>query len=431
MRCTMKLRTLLILSVYFIFFLKCIVFGNLLAINITEINGWESLKSDFDYLWENQHMYRYYQPKWNFPIAKEQVVERLETLLVKLDKLEAKNSKNTEYYLLKGDIAHYLYNLDKTTYYEKALIMYEKAKAIEPRDYRPYWFIGQHEFLSGHDVKGYESYKTVIDVIPPDRFHWAFWGDYSNCALIGMMPFNFLMAFEFMHKNKDEFKNIDQEPFFNTYNDVKNRVTILDPDSSYEVQKIWTKVPWEEIYISTPLGIRIHAKKSWHINPNGFAKRFSVMMMYYDAVKGNNNEDIRAGLSIFTYIPEDGETLETHMKKYLKKDKNIKKITLKNKFNTPHTYELFMPDLAKEQDGIRVFFIFLERDEPAYPCVKIEYPCAPRDTGFFYFNDDTKFISRFKGKLFYIIVFETRGSVYNTTFKMFSDFINTGLYFDE
>ncbi len=60
------------------------------------------------------------------------------------------------------------------------------------------------------------------------------------------------------------------------------------------------------------------------------------MMMFFDAVKGNNNEDILAGLSIFTYIPENGETLETHMKKYLDKNKIIKKITLKNKFNTPH-----------------------------------------------------------------------------------------------
>ncbi|HOJ28305.1 MAG TPA: hypothetical protein PL059_04470 [Spirochaetota bacterium] len=427
----MKLRTLLILCVYFISFFECIVFGNLLAINITEIHGWKSLESDIDFLWENQHMYRYFQPNWNYPIAKEQVVERLETLLKKLDKLEAKNSRNIEYYLLKGDIAHYLYNLDKTQYYKKALIMYEKAKTIEPRDYRPYWFIGQHEFLSGHNVKGYESFKTVIDVIPPDKFHWAFWGDYSNCASIGMMPFNFLMAFEFMHKNKAEFENIDQEPFFNTYNDVKKRVTILDPDGEYEVQKIWTKVPSEEIYISTPLGMRIHAKKSWQINPKGLQKRYSVMMMFFDAVKGNNNEDILAGLSIFTYLPKNGETLETHMKKYLDGFKNIRKVTLNNKFNTTHTYESSMSEIAREQDGMRVFFIFLERDEPAYPCVKIEYPYTPRDTGFFYLKEDATFASRFKGKIFYIIVFETRGSVYSKTYKMFNDFINTSLYFDE
>ncbi len=81
-------------------------YANLQAINIGAINGWKTLENEIDYLWENQGMYRHYQITWSFPVTRESVIEKLETLLHKLDQLESKNKNNIDYYLLKGDIGN-------------------------------------------------------------------------------------------------------------------------------------------------------------------------------------------------------------------------------------------------------------------------------------------------------------------------------------
>jgi tetratricopeptide (TPR) repeat protein len=194
-------RILLLLNLLLFLFIVKSSYANLQAINIGAIKEWKTFEEEIDYLWDNQGMYRHYQPTWSFPVTRESVIEKLETLLKKIDKLESKNKSNIDYYLLKGDIAHYLYNLDATKYYKPALAYYEKTKKIDKNDYRAYWFIGQHQCLSGHDIQGIDSYREIIDIAEPSSLHWAFWGDYSNCAAIGFMPFNQQMAFMHMFKN--------------------------------------------------------------------------------------------------------------------------------------------------------------------------------------------------------------------------------------
>ena len=417
-----------------IFFVNLLVFvfivknlnANLQAINIGAINGWETLEAEINYLWENQGMYRYYQLTWSFPEAREEVIEKLETLLQKLNKLESKNKRNIDYYLLKGDIAHYLYNLDATNYHKPALEYYENAKKIEKRDYRANWFIGQHQCLSGHDILGIESYREIIDVADPSSLHWAFWGDYSSSASIGFMPFNHQMAYMHMSKNKGEFNRIEDEPSYDFYKKIKDSILDPNPGKKYEHNEFWKKVDNKEIYVSVPLGIRIHGSDKWISKFSVFDKRINIAMVDIDSVK--NNPEIRSRISIITYIPEEDDTKESLMMKYTSSIPSFKKKNIKNKFNSTEIIEFMNTEAQKEYGGQRVNMMFVERNEPEYPGVSVEYPLLNKSGNGIYTLG--KVFSRFKGKIFYIIILESPNSIYKQSFKTFNNFIKNNIILD-
>jgi len=419
-------RILLLLNLLLFLFIVKSSYANLQAINIGAIKEWKTLEEEINYLWDNQGMYRHYQPTWSFPVTRESVIEKLETLLKKIDKLESKNKSNIDYYLLKGDIAHYLYNLDATKYYKPALAYYEKAKKIDKNDYRAYWFIGQHQCLSGHDIQGIDSYREIIVIAEPSSLHWAFWGDYSNCAAIGFMPFNQQMAFMHMFKNKGEFKKIEDEPSYGFYKKMKDSILEPDPDEKYENNKIWKKVSDREIYISVPLGIRIHSSDKWISKFTAFDKRINIAMIDTDSVK--KNPEIRSRISIITYIPKKNDTKESIIAKYTSSIPSFKKISFKNKFGSTEIIEFMNPEVMKEYGGRRINMMFVERDEPEYPGVSVEYPLLNQTGSGVYTME--KVFSRFKGKVFYIILLESPDSIYKESFKTFTDFMNNNIILD-
>lgn len=403
--------------------------ANLQAINIGAINDWKSLEKEIDYLWENQGMYRHFQITWTFPVTRESVIDRLEDLLKKLNNLESKNKKNIDYYLLKGDIAHYLYNLDAIKYYNPALNFYETAKKIDKRDYRANWFIGQHQCLSGHDKPGIESYREIINEAEPSSLHWAFWGDYADSSLICMMHLNYLMAFENMSKNKAEYKKIEEEPFYDSYTKIKKLALISDPGEKYENKQFWKKASDEEIYLSVPLGIRIKSSKNWTSKFTGFNEKKNIAMIETEKIKGKNKSDVNSRISIISYIPDKGEDKSLFIKRITSAFPNAKKISIKNKFNSDEIYEVSDSETSKDEGGIRTTMMFIEREEPVNPGVIIEYPMLGELKGNFILKYEN-FYTRFSGKIIYFILLQSPESIYKKSVKTYIDFINNNLTLD-
>src|ERR1700743_540123 len=110
-------------------------YGNVNAIDFSQIKYPANLQGQIDFLKSHEYIYNRWVHDWNADIPKQKVIDNLTGLSIELNKL---TGKNAETYLLLGDIAHYLYNMEVEEYYQKAIDNYNLAKSLSPKDYRVY-----------------------------------------------------------------------------------------------------------------------------------------------------------------------------------------------------------------------------------------------------------------------------------------------------
>src|SRR4051812_29782751 len=106
-------------------------YSNIQAIDFSKVQYSGQLQGDIDFLKNNEQLYNHWSPKWNSYITKTTVIKKLKALYGVIDSI---TTKNTETWLLLGDIAHYLYNLDVEDFYDKAVADYNQAQSLSPKD---------------------------------------------------------------------------------------------------------------------------------------------------------------------------------------------------------------------------------------------------------------------------------------------------------
>jgi len=127
--------------------------------------------------------YNHWSPNWNASISKTDVIAKLKALF---DGLNIIATKTTDTWLLMGDVAHYLYNLDVQDYYDNAVASYQQAQSLAPKDYRVYWFIANHYSLSAEPVLAIQSFQQAAQNLRPQP-SFLFWNEYAGaCMLAGM-----------------------------------------------------------------------------------------------------------------------------------------------------------------------------------------------------------------------------------------------------
>lgn len=108
----------------FSIFLSFTTFANVNYINISKISSVSIFESAFNYIKDNQQFYDHWTNEWRYDKPKQELIKNLR------DNYNAFSSianKSTELFLLLGDISHYLYNLDDSAYYSKAVSNYNSA----------------------------------------------------------------------------------------------------------------------------------------------------------------------------------------------------------------------------------------------------------------------------------------------------------------
>ncbi len=160
-------------------------YANLSAIDFAKINYPRELQQQVDFLRSNESLYDHWTNNWNYAIPKKKAIENLTLLYNDLEKLPEKVGE-TE--LLLGDIAHYIYNMDVDSYYQKAIDHYLQAKALIPEDYRVYWFLGNHYALSANQVLSIQTYQTARQYLPSSKVNALFWSEYAVACSYANMP---------------------------------------------------------------------------------------------------------------------------------------------------------------------------------------------------------------------------------------------------
>ena len=136
-------------------FMAVQTFANVDFIDISKISSDSKLVTAFNFIKDNQQYYDHWTSEWSYNKPKEELIKKLQDNYTIFSSL---TNKSEELYLLLGDIAHYLYNLDDTAYYDVAVNNYTSAIKSNPKDFRTYWFLGYHYALSNVPTEAIENF---------------------------------------------------------------------------------------------------------------------------------------------------------------------------------------------------------------------------------------------------------------------------------
>ncbi len=419
----MKARLTLTILLLAAFLVPARLNANLGAINFGEIRDWKSIEAELIWLWDNQKIYRRYYSEWKFDKPREEYIAKLEALLKKLDAMEDKNRNVIDYFLLKGDIAHFLYNLDVIDYHDMAIGNYDKAQALDKTDYRPAWFKGNHLVLSMNVQEGMECYFDVLNSTPPEKLHPLCWGDYSDCSMIGGMIANAVMAYEFFAINSNDRSYLDDD----YYKEIKGLLETPDPAGKFGINDIWVKATYGEIYLSRPLGMRIFLDEGWDYKCTGYQNRGGLFSAFPPQLTGTTGA-VGYTISVFAFVSVPGDKIEDYVARIKSGFADIKKISIDNRFNSTEVYEGYEKTVYENEGGGHFVIMFIERDEPQYPSVAVEYPLYDKK-GYGQAIIE-KSMGRFSGKMYYMIMLDCSESIYPQALEVYKKFISSNLVLD-
>lgn len=165
-------------------FITSVALSNINFIDINKITADNECVKTFYSIMDNQNYYDHWTSEWKYNKTREELVKLLKDAYIRFSNLEPKNS---EAYLLLGDISHFLYNMNESSYFEKAVNNYNAANKSNPADFRALWFLGYHYSLSNRPNEAIESFGNAEKLLPKDQ-PADFWNDYAWTTGVANMP---------------------------------------------------------------------------------------------------------------------------------------------------------------------------------------------------------------------------------------------------
>jgi hypothetical protein len=355
--------------------------------------------------------------EWNFKIGKDEVINEIKKLHLEIDRYLENDSSNGELFLYSGLVAHYAYNLDLQEYWELAEANLLKAKELMKNDFRPDWFLGLHYVKSEQAKEGMNLFLNIAS--ERDIENGLFWEDYAFSAYSSQMLQNTVMGLD---KAKEIHRKDSQyEKLFGKK--IRKKFVVPGNNSKLEVKKLWTLSKSDSLinFACFPLGYKLSVPLHWRVQPFPYQKRTAGFYIEIEPIKGIKG-DVISTMTIFAHVAKKKESIEDFMKKFVKSDFDLNEYELDLGLNE-FSYVYTDSNVYSEEGGARVLLACFERDEPKYSGVKLEEPRELSNTssGVQYYGLDTdKVFSRFKGRLFYVIVLECSESIFDKSLSEFN-----------
>ncbi|MCS3735836.1 tetratricopeptide repeat protein [Mucilaginibacter dorajii] len=401
-------------------------YGNINAIDFTKVNTPANLKANVKFLQDHLGLYDHWVHEWKAGTRKDDVITSLSALYDGLDKQQ---DKNVETYLLLGDIAHYLYNIELEPCYKKALDNYTSATQLAPTDYRTFWFLGNHYALSAQPEKSIETYQLALN-IKPQNISGHFWFDYAFATLTAGMP------------STAKFAVSQSIKLFGHANDVSKatlqslNASLKQPpkDTSLLAKDIWSlagKQGGKYIIANRLIGTRMATDSTWGVSTNSYENQVTAISFKPTTIISKiSNKPIDYSILVMAKIPKSGQSLSDFMSVFVKPEYKTKPVHLTDKYKDCITYEITDPDVYQNIGGGHMYMMAIARDEPENPGMLLESATGNLNHGeagkINYYNIGQTY-SRLKGKLYYIVLLDSCGYIHDESLSVFKDFIENGL----
>lgn len=415
-------------GVKFILSMLLIVFAlnanaNVNFIDFSKISVPKKLQYQFDFVRHNDSLYNHWVQEWNYNTPQKEVIEILETSYKALDKLP---QKNLETELLLGDIAHYIFNMSVTSYYQKALDHYTLAMNIAPEDYRVYWFLGNHYALADNQFLTLQTYQTAIKMLPESKVTSLFWADYAQACFDANMPGTALYAARQASKISGKMTAIEEQVLTSNYLSSPNS------DTSMYAKAMWSvngKQGNKLIFCNRFLGTRMVMDSTWELRIGDYKKQMSYLTINPPAATAKTGEKIGYSMLLMTKIPEANESLQQFLDKMTVKTQNKKPMAftagnLKNCL----VYEMKEPELYPQFGGRHMYAIAVERKQPEYPGLALETPLETitvkgEKVEPTYYISQTKY-TRVNSSLYYYIFVDSVEAIHEESLSVLKDFVS-------
>ena len=394
-------------------------FANMNFIDIAKISNDSKFVTVFNSIKDNQEYYNHWSNEWNYDKPKEGFIKMLRESYSTFSTITV---KNTELYLLLGDISHYLYNLDDTASYEKAVSNYNSAINASPKDYRCYWFLGYHFALSNVQNSTIDNFLKAQALLPTEE-PAEFWNDYAMATAMTNMPSHCIYAM-------DKVKSITgKEGSFETQlgQTIYKRIVAVEKDKSYKKEDIWTVTKGEKItFTSRPLGVKILIDPKWKITVYDYKNRHSVFIINPPPLKNKKGKDIDYTIALMMKSANDNDNLDDYINSIESKYSNKSKISFSDKYGKIVAFEIRDKTVYQDIGGGHIYLIGIERSAPKYPGLLLEnpVPLPEEKPGQITYYRATESNDRFKGKIFYAIMLDSCEDINEQSLSIFKTFFD-------
>lgn len=396
------------------------IFANVNFIDISKISSDTNLMNSYIYIKDNQQYYDHWTNEWNYDKPKEGLITKLQDSYTAFSSITIKNE---ELFLLLGDIAHYLYNLDDTAYYGLAVSNYNSAIKASPKDYRCYWFLGYHYALSNVPTQAIDNFLKAQELLPIEQ-PADFWNEYAWSTAVTNMPSHCIFAM-------DKVKSITGTAgSFETQlgQTIHKRIVEFDKDKSYKKEDIWTASQGEKTtFISRPLGIKILIDSTWDLSIYDYNNHQGAFIINPPILKNKEGRGIHYTIAIFMKSVNDNDNLNDYINNLVSKYPNKSKISFSDKYDKMIAFEIIDKTMYQDIGGGHVYMIGIERTAPKYPGLLLENPTTlPKgNVGkvTYYTVSDSK--DRFKGKIFYAIMLDSCEDISKQSYSIFKSLFDT------
>ena len=405
-------------NILVLFFLTLAVraFANVDYIDISKISNNSKLVASFNYIKDNKQYYDHWSYVWNYDKPKQDLINQLREYYQDFSLLAAKNE---ETYLLLGDIAHYLYNMDDTAYYSNAVNNYDEAIKSEPKDYRAYWFLAYHYALSNVADSALDNFvraEKLLPSAPPADF----WNDYAWASTVAGMPSHCIYAMDKAKSILGKEGSFQQQLGATIY----KQIVPVDKNQSYGKKDIWAVNKDDKItFTSRPLGIKILVDSSWNVSVSDYQKNQTAFVITPPTIANKSGKEIHYTIAILMKTANDNDNLEDYINNFVSKYPDKKKIAFSDKYDKMIAYEIKDKTIYQDIGGGHLYMIGIERNEPKYPGLLLEEPLVLSGNAITYYRASNS-NDRFKGKIFYAILLDTCGDIYAQSFAVFKSFFD-------
>lgn len=391
-----------LLTFLFSILLALDTFANVNFIDISKISIDSKYLTAYNYIKDNKRFYDHWSNEWTYNKPKQEFIKNLRDNYTTFSSI---TNKNTELFLLLGDISHYLYNLDDTAYFGIAVSNYNTAVKGSPNDFRCYWFLGYHYVLSNMPTQAIDNFTQAEKLLQTEQ-PADFWNDYAWTTAATNMPSHCIYAM-------DKVKTITgNEGSFETQlgQIVRNRIESVDKNKTYNKEDIWTVTQGEKsTFISRPLGIKILIDTSWSLSIYDYQKQQTAFIINPPALRNKKGKEIDYTIAILMKTAKDNDKLEDYLNNFISKYPDKEKIQFSDKYDKMIAYEIRDKTMYQDIGGGHLYMIGIERTSPKYPGLLLENPVnLPKGNANqvnYYRASNSK--DRFKGKIFYGIMLDS------------------------
>ncbi|MEA5259216.1 hypothetical protein VB264_15575 [Arcicella aquatica] len=394
-------------------------FANLEYIDLQKISNESKCINAFNSLKVGLPYYEQWSTEWKHDKPKKEVIN---TLQEHYKTFSAISTKNEDLYLLLGEIAHFLYNLEDSASHRLAVVNYNLAIEQHPKSFRGYWFLGYHFAQSANINLAIDNLLKAKELLPDEHQPVDFWEEFGVSMVFANMPSHAIFAMDRVKAIRGEIG------YFETLlgESVRKKIIAMDNDKIYLNKEIW-EASGDSVmsFTSRPMGVKILVDSKWGLTVTDYKNHGCAFIMSPPEILNKKGKKIGYSIAIIMKVVKENDKLEDFVKNMLGKDKQSKvsKISFSDKYDNLIAYEDQNPKVYKNLGGAHIYGIGIERNAPEYPGLLLERPSMIPNgkEGTITYYSSAKSKDRFKGKIFYFFMLDTCEDIHEESLAIFKN----------